>query len=124
MLVPLVSGTVSAKVRSERVPVRAPAHVDGPVFAEQLRDLEALVAGSGTAQRWLDDGLVVCFVARAGLRAQLAGWVLDANARTPSTEWRLTRNRRDELVVTLQCQREMLALVSVYLPSLARLAIP
>jgi hypothetical protein len=121
LLVPLVPGTVSAQVRSERVPVRAPAHVDGPVLAEQLRGLEVLVAGSGTAQRVLDDGLVLCFVERAGLRAQIAAWMLDANASTSSTEWRLTRNRRGELVVTLQCQRDLLAFVCVYVPSIARL---
>jgi hypothetical protein len=96
-------------------------NVDAPVLADQLRGLDVLVARSGTGQRVLDDGLVLCFVARAGLRAQIAAWILDANARTPSAEWRLTRNRRNELVVTLQCSREMLAFVSAHVPSIARL---
>jgi hypothetical protein len=121
LLVPMVPGVVSAQVRCERAPVSAPVHVDGPVLAEQLRALEAFVAGSGTGQRVLDDGLVLCFVARAGSRAQIAAWILDANARTPSTEWRLTRNRRNELVVTLQCSGEMLAFVGAHVPSIARL---
>src|SRR4051812_15861464 len=86
LLVPMLPGAVSAQVKSERAPVIAPVHVDAAVLTEQLRILDVFVACCGTARRVLDDGLVVCFVPREGLRAEAAAWVLAANARTPSTE--------------------------------------
>jgi hypothetical protein len=121
LLVPMLPGVVSAQARSERPPVMAPAHVDAHAMAENLRSLDALVSAAGTGQCMLDSGLVLCFAQRPGLRAQIAAWIFDANARTPSTDWRLTHNRRNELVVTLQCSREMLAFVSAHVPSIARL---
>src|SRR5689334_5161878 len=80
LLVPMLPGVANAQVRVERAPARAPAHVDATALAEHLRDLEIMVARSGTGQRVLDDGMVLCLTTRSGLRAQIAAWILAANA--------------------------------------------
>lgn len=125
LLVPVLPG--AAVPRATPVSMQVPMQVIAPCTAEEvalahrLEVLDALVAESGTGACVRGDGLVMRFVPRAGLRAEIAAWILEMGANHPSLEWRLTRNRQDDVVLALQCSTSKLAFVCAHAPSTARL---
>jgi hypothetical protein len=104
-----------------RAPVVAPCTATEFALAERLKTLDELAAKSATGACVREDGLVLRFAPHAGLRAAILAWILAMGAQHPSTEWRLTRNRQDDVVLALQCSAPMLAFVYAHLPSIARL---
>ena len=121
MLVPMVPSFAHAGGTEVRAREVAPCTAEEVAFAARLRGLEALVVESGSGCCVLDGGLVLRFAARTGLRSEIARWILDTGTEHRNAEWRLTRNRHGDVVVTLQCSGDVLAFVSAHLPSIARL---